>query len=453
MGNNFPEQSVMFEKVLIPTDLSEPSENLVASAGGIKNIREIILLHILDREKQGHGHGDPGQVQDSAVSTAWEKLSHLRELIRDPAITVRLIVQESTNIPEAILKTAEIERPSLIIMGARKGLLSRCLLGSGGTAVLSRSRTHILVMRFLEKGILSRTGQKKPAGNIFTKVLFPLDFSKPAKDALSYVERLHGISEVILLHVIRKTGRQESLNLQLREVEKRLSDARETIRKNHPDIRVKQMVRFGNPFEQICRVSSQEQVSLIMMSRFGKMDYLKKIPLGITTSKVAGQAKKPVLVIFTDIKIHVHVRELSTEEFYFAEKIWIDYHSTKSDPGTDRIFCVFVEDTPVSVARCKRHPDGYEIDGIFTWKEFRGNGYARKTIRALIDKCGDEILYMYAVLPLVNFYSSLGFEPIAEHDLPETIRERYAWAMGDMNAADVCPMKRVPDQKKKYKVR
>ena len=59
MGNNFPEQSVMFEKVLIPADLSEPSENLVASAGGIKNIREIILLHILDREKQGHGEHCP----------------------------------------------------------------------------------------------------------------------------------------------------------------------------------------------------------------------------------------------------------------------------------------------------------------------------------------------------------------------------------------------------------
>ncbi len=432
----------MFEKILIPTDLSEASENLVASAGRIKNVREIILLHILDKGIQGPG--EPGQVQDSAVSTAWEKLNHQRELIPDPAIAVRLLVQENPDIPEAILKTAEIYRPSLIVMGARKGLLSRSLLGSGGTAVLSRSRTHILVMRFLEKGILSLPGHEKIPGNIFTKVLFPLDFSKPAKDALSYVERLDGITEVILLHVIRKTGRQASLNLQVREVEKRLSDAREILRKNHPYIKVERMVRFGNPFDQICRVSSQEQVSLIMMSRFGKMDYLKKIPLGITTSKVAGQAKKPVLVIFTDIHIHVHVRELNISEFYYAEKIWIDYHQTKSDPDTDRIFCVFVEDTPVSVARCKRHPDGYEIDGIFTWKEFRGNGYAKKAIHALIDGCGDKILYMHAVISLVNFYSSLGFKPIKEQELPPTIRERYGWAMGDMNAVDICPMKRVP---------
>ncbi len=63
------------------------------------------------------------------------------------------------------------------------------------------------------------------------------------------------------------------------------------------------MVRFGNPYTQICRVSLEEQVSLIMMSRFGKMDYFRKIPLGTTTAKVAQEAKKPVLVLYTDISL------------------------------------------------------------------------------------------------------------------------------------------------------
>ena len=39
----------MFEKVLIPTDLSEQSESIVARVRRMKNIREIILLHILTR--------------------------------------------------------------------------------------------------------------------------------------------------------------------------------------------------------------------------------------------------------------------------------------------------------------------------------------------------------------------------------------------------------------------
>ena len=438
----------MFEKVLIPTDLSEQSEHIIERAAGLNHIREIILLHVPDKDGRRNTFGSPGPAAESETSTAWHKLNRLRDLIRDPAITVRLVVQESSgeSIPAAIMQTAETERPSLIIMGARKGLLSGSLLGSGGTAVLTHGRTHILVMRNPERGLLSPTVPEEPA--LFAKILFPLDFSKPAKDALACIETLDGSSEVILLHVIRKIERQESMNLHVREVEKRLSDAREVIRKKRPEIRVKMMIRFGSPFQQICRVSSEEQVTLIMMSRFGKMDYLQKIPLGITTSKVAREARKPVLVIYTDISLSIFVRELTTAEFYFAEKIWIDYHQTKSDPVMDRIFCVFVEDTPVSVARCKRHPDGYEIDGIFTWKEFRGNGYARKAIGALVEGCGNETLYMYSVSSLVNFYASFGFVPIREQELPATIRERYSWAMGDMNAADVCPMKRVSPEKR-----
>ncbi len=441
----------MFAKILIPTDLSEQSDRIVARVGRMKNVREIILLHILDNNNHGRDRKDSGHTFESAIGTTREKLNHQRDLVRDKKIKVRLILQENggESIPEAILRTSETERPSLIVMGARKGLLSGSLLGHGSTAVLSSGRTHILVMRFPERGLLSPAAPEDTAGNICTRILFPLDFSKPAKGALSYLAVLDGVAEVILLHVIRKIERQENLNLGVREVEKRLLEAREILRKTHPEVRVKMMVRFGNPSQQICRVSAEEQVSLIMMSRFGKMDYLKKIPLGTTTAKVAQEAKKPVLVLYTDIHLTVHARELHSDEFYFAEKIWIDYHQTKSDPGTDRIFCVFVEDTPVSVARCKRHPDGCEIDGIFTWKEFRGKGYAKKAIRALIDGCGDQVLYMYAVAPLVNFYSSFGFEPIRERDLPATIRERYAWAMGDMDAAEICPMRRLPDLKKK----
>jgi GNAT superfamily N-acetyltransferase len=234
------------------------------------------------------------------------------------------------------------------------------------------------------------------------------------------------------------------MNLVVREVEKRLSDAREKIKQDRPDIRVKMMVRFGDPTGLICTVAEEEEVSLVMMSRYGKMDYIRKVPLGTTTSRVAARIKKPVLVMFTGIQLEVKARELATSEFYMADKIWFDYHQTKSDPEHDRIFAVFVEDTPVSVARCARHPDGYEVDGIYTWEEFRGNGYARYALDALIRECGNTDLYMYAVLHLVDFYASLGFVPIPETELPRTIRERYSWAIGDMKGAEVCPMKRVP---------
>jgi len=204
------------------------------------------------------------------------------------------------------------------------------------------------------------------------------------------------------------------------------------------------MVRYGDPTRQIVIVADEEAVSLVMMARFGKRDYIRKVPLGITTSKVAALTKKPVLVMFTAIQLEINTRELATSEFYLAEKIWFDYHQTKSDPEHDRIFAVFIEDTPVSIARCKRHDDGYEVDWIFTWEELWGNGYARNALEVLVRECGNSVLYMYAVLHLVDFYTSFGFVPIPEKDLPLSIRERYSWANGEMENAEVCPMKREP---------
>ena len=422
----------MFNKVLIPTDLSETSDKLVACTARIRNVKEVVLLHIICT-------GD-------SAAREHEEVQRQRALITNKDIVVRCIIIKDIpgNIPAAILKTAENEKPSLIIMGARKGLLSKTLLGRGGNEILTRSRTHVLIMQFPGHGIFATPVPEDKKCALFTRILFPLDFSRPANEALVCIETIEEVAEIILFHVIRKIEKKDQMNLVVREVEKRLSDAREKIKQDRPDIRVKMMVRFGDPTGQICQVATEEQVSLVMMSRYGKMDYLRKVPLGTTTSKVAAKVKKPVLVMFTGIQLLVKSRELDRSEFYIAEKIWFDYHQTKSDPDHDRIFAVFVEDTPVSIARCKLHPDGFEVDGIFTWKEFRGNGYSRKTLEALVEGCGNTVLYMYAVLPLVDFYASLGFVIIPEKELPLTVRERYLWAMGNMKGANVCPMKRVP---------
>jgi GNAT superfamily N-acetyltransferase len=136
------------------------------------------------------------------------------------------------------------------------------------------------------------------------------------------------------------------------------------------------------------------------------------------------------------------VRELRVEEFSLANEIWKDYHETKGDPALDRIFAVFSGTMPVSLARCRRHPGGLEVDGIFTPEEYRGKGYSRMAVGALVEACHNDDLYMYAVRHLVGFYAGFGFEPIMEMDLPGVIRERYTWAAGNLEGAEVQPMRR-----------
>jgi PAS domain S-box-containing protein len=137
-------------------------------------------------------------------------------------------------------------------------------------------------------------------------------------------------------------------------------------------------------------------------------------------------------------------RELLSAEFPLANEIWLDYHQTKGDPVTDRIFAAFSGGRVVSVARCRRHPDGLEVDAVFTPVEHRGRGYANLTVGALVEACGHDTLYMHSVLNLTGFYQKFGFREIPEAELPPTIRERFAFAGGELEGANVCPMKRDP---------
>lgn len=136
------------------------------------------------------------------------------------------------------------------------------------------------------------------------------------------------------------------------------------------------------------------------------------------------------------------VRELTPAEFGDAALLWRDYHETTGDPALDRIFGVFCDGELVSLARCRRHEGGLEVDGIFTPVTHRGHGYSNLAVGALVEACHNDDLFMYAVSHLVGFYARFGFEPIPEKSLPPAIRERYTWAAGNLEGAEVQPMHR-----------
>ena len=138
----------------------------------------------------------------------------------------------------------------------------------------------------------------------------------------------------------------------------------------------------------------------------------------------------------------VWVRELISMEFPLANELWIDYHVTQGDPKIDRIFAAFSNGEMVSLARCRKHLEGLEVDGIFTPVRFRGHGYASAAVWGLVEACGSDPLYMHSVRNLTGFYGHYGFVPISEEKLPPSIRKRYEWAVGEMEGANVCPMKR-----------
>ncbi|MDV2482620.1 GNAT family N-acetyltransferase [Methanoculleus sp. Wushi-C6] len=138
------------------------------------------------------------------------------------------------------------------------------------------------------------------------------------------------------------------------------------------------------------------------------------------------------------------VRELRREEFPLAEKVWTHYRDQKTDPARERIFGVFIDGNLAATARCTRHPDGLEMDCVFTLDEYRGGGYAREAVQKLLDECGSETIYIHSTLPLIGFYERLGFKPIPEARLPTSIKDRFLFCFGEMAGCNVCPMMRSP---------
>jgi nucleotide-binding universal stress UspA family protein len=142
---------------------------------------------------------------------------------------------------------------------------------------------------------------------MFTRILYPTDFSDVSKKALAYIKQLKeaGTQEVIVLHVIDE--RQiEAVLLYARGntcvfVDTMEQEARKeagAIEKEFRDYGfvASSIVKTGIPLREILKVEEDEKISLIVIGSHGKTN-LKEMLMGSVSEKVIRRAKSPVLVI------------------------------------------------------------------------------------------------------------------------------------------------------------
>ena len=435
---------IMFRRVLVATDFSRHADRTLECIGEIPGMEEILLVHVLTpspvRERSSIFTGFHAAPDEQAGQVLAEKGRYLEEMTRLPVKTL-LVDAIGGDIPGTIIRTANNENSSLIVVGARgKSLFSGLLLGSISEGVITRTGINVLVMQFRGIGGNDDTRLEKFCTNVFSHVLCPVDFSRPAEKTLEFLKSLGFVRKVTVLYVVPAQLQGLHKNLLPENPEQQL--IRVTTDLEQHGIRATAVSRSGNPVTEITQAAEELDVSLIMIARYGRSDYAKNIPLGHVTAGVAAKARRPLFIVSPHISLTVTARELAKTEFGLAEMVWMTYHQQKADPETDRIFGVFVEGELAAVARCRRHPDGLEVDGVYVPQDYRDRGYARKAVQALVDACGSEPLYMHSTLTLAGFYSSFGFRKIREDELPRSIRERFNFAEGNLESANVVPMAR-----------
>jgi nucleotide-binding universal stress UspA family protein/GNAT superfamily N-acetyltransferase len=433
----------MFVKTLLPTDFSPDASSAVSCIGQVPGIVEAVLLHVLVMPPEKGTPGWGPSLEEARIGEARRRLEEQEQALASAGIRARsrLEVIRRGDLASAILRTAEEEKVSAIAMGAR-GLspIRRYLLGSVSSAVLQDARCHVLLYHQVPVTV---DGQDpRFCRLVLSRILCPVDFSKPSYELMEAVKEQPGSGQVVLVHVIPRgvslPGQGEGMGrveASLRDLAKRLDGSRRG---------VEAIVRTGDPVREILAAAEEADATLILIPRYGRKDYMKSIAIGSTAAAVAAGASRPVLVRFPQVHLEITARELAPAEFPQADRLWEHYHGQKGDPATDRIFGVWVEGPLAAVARCRLHPEGGEVDAVFTPEEFRNRGYARKAMRVLVDACGDRTLFMHSVTGLEPFYRTFGFEVIPEKELPQVIRDRYAFAEGHLEEAQVTPMKRVP---------
>ncbi len=378
-------------RVLVPTDLSAESERAANACLDLPGRPVLLLVRV----------GDPSP----ALEAEAERLRAL-----GATVEIRATAQGERTVANALLETAREESADLVVIGARgRGRALDRLLGSVSEAVLRRAEIDVLIVR------------GRYASPLFTRVLVPTDLSPTSVDAAERLAATGAVDEGILLHV---------------------GPDADGLAATAAGLGWRALNRPGPVVAGAIGAALEEGATAIALCRVGGADAVAGIPLGPVAEGVALAAPCPVLIAYPRAALTLEVRELGSAEFPLADEVWRDYHETRGDPAVDRVFALFAGGTVGALARCRRHPDGYEVDAVFTPLPFRGRGYARRVLAGLVEACHDEDLFMYAVAGLEPFYAAVGFAPIPEAELPPAVRERYAWAAGDMKAAGVTPMRR-----------
>ncbi|RXA19630.1 universal stress protein [Methanosarcina sp. MSH10X1] len=277
----------MIERVLVPTDFTIETEDLLGCIGELKNagLKRVILLHVIDIHKaQG--------LAPMFERHAKEEIEHYADFATALELEAEALVVVG-EVKKVIIEVANQNHVDCIIMGATtEGLIKGRLLGRTTEYITHRSERMLLI----EKYNVLREGKEvygKACRTTFSRILVPLDFSKESIRAVEQLQEFTEIlKEIVFVHVIDNIKDFDLLDEQRAETISRLQE----LGKRFSGVNVRYSIPQGVPSEEITRLAETEDITLIILTARGRGE-VKELLLGSTVEKVLRQTIKPVLLI------------------------------------------------------------------------------------------------------------------------------------------------------------
>lgn len=286
----------MFKKVLFPTDFSDYSTRTMEYVWSLKDlgVEKVILMHTVQLVEEypvmlARQEKVRGQLEEAAKE------------LRSHGMIVETRIETGTAY-RRILKVAEDEDVSLIVIGCHGEGFYGVVIGSVADRVTRESHVPVMLVKYrvIEDGNGRRL--EKITGESFNKVLFPTDFSLCSTRTLEYVREFRkvGCKEVIIGSVINPRTRRLSFDADQaqKETEKRLEVTKKELEERGLKARV--IVRQGAPVEQLLDIADTENVSMIVLGSTGK-GFFEEMLMGSVSESIVRKAKCPVMVIHDEI--------------------------------------------------------------------------------------------------------------------------------------------------------
>jgi nucleotide-binding universal stress UspA family protein len=300
---------IKINKILFPTDFSECANQALCHATYLaqKFNSELVMLHAIiiyedDPNDPDHRFLDLYDCYDSMEAVADTRMDRCvdeetKEKVKITKVNVRAI-SPSTE----IIEYAQENGIDLIVMGTHgRTAVSHFLLGSVAERVVRSAPCPVLTV-----------GPEHGADTdsmIYERILVPIDFSGPCKNAVRYavsLGKLYG-AHLDLLHVIEGwihpafyTTWDKSILDFMPDIKSRSTEAMEDFIKDFEmeGLTLDMHVAEGKPHTRIVQFAEEKKAHLIVIATRG-LGAIDHILLGSTAEKVVRKAPCPVLSVKT----------------------------------------------------------------------------------------------------------------------------------------------------------
>ncbi len=282
----------MFEKVLVPTELSKQDDKVMhfVSGFGHYGAKEVVLVHVAALK---------GVERPVAVRKEREFLDDVAErssILESAGMKVKPLLLRG--VPhEEILRAAAEENVSLIISGTRgKGAFNELAVGSVSEMIGRKASVPVLMVPYRSLIELEQTAAFEMGKGVFKRVLYPTDFSDVAERTLELIKTLDckKIGEVVVAHVMEpKELKPESKDVVTRSNKRILAAIREELSACGFNARAELVV--GAVVAELLQMADELDVSSFILGSHGR-GIGEELFLGSVSQNVIRMAKKPIFV-------------------------------------------------------------------------------------------------------------------------------------------------------------